>query len=145
MKLELIYRKYRTEDERIEAVYSATHPAYCPNCGRKILRRRPKPGTPKEKAHSHQYVCSNRDYYASALENTIFFHSRHPLSTNFELIKMIHHNPKMDARLIASTLGISLPWVKRRRPIIRRWLYTLENEDKDRQGRPEIQPVDKES
>lgn len=143
MDLELIYRHYRTERERVLAVYTAVNPAVCPRCGTSRPPRLEKNKNGKANFRSRIIRCRDCAYSRSALKGTLFYHSESSLGDWFELIKLLDKRPNLGGTAAAGILGVHRDWVRSVKPRIMDWLYTQEHEDKNRSGRQEVQPLDK--
>lgn len=128
MDLELVYRKYRSERERLLALHQVSPRQVCPKCGSDQLRLF------TEKSHPTRVTCKECSDCWSVLAYTFFERSQHSLGEWFELIKFYHRNPKAGRQKASKTLGVAPGWADFVKPKIMAWLYTVENElgkDKD--------------
>lgn len=125
MDLELVYRPYKSEVERVTAIHDYLGlPNVCPKCGSKSW-----------KAAKHRlpsYYCAKCTYTSTTLRGTMFYHSKYSLGAWYELIKLMRADPKLGPTKLARTLGVGVPFVEEARKRIKAWLYTLEDEQEEK-------------
>lgn len=120
MDLELVYRSYRTERERIHAWWLKQGITVCPRCGGG--RFKPKKTKPRK------YFCQDCLKEFNALKGSIYVGSRYPLATWYTLIKLIQAEPGLDSMAMGRRIGVSGDSIRLLRKKI---LYAIENEDKN--------------
>lgn len=130
MDLELVYRKYRTEKERLLALAAVTVPKVCPRC--ESPRFRPNFSRRKGKQNRRAFTCVDCRKELSITKGTIFNWSQYPLGTWYEVIKLVNEKPELYDRPLAVSkiLGLNYEFTTRAIQKIRKWLYTQEHEDK---------------
>lgn len=105
--LDLVYRIYRTEEERVWALWEAVGRPPCKHCGSlklKLYRHRP-----------HQVYCLKCAHTFSPLDSTIFRYTNYSLGAWYEVIKLLAINPRFSSGHIAQTVGVGEGAVKKKR------------------------------
>lgn len=121
MDLELVYRSYRNEKERIDALLKKQGVTCCPYCGGRFQKKRSRRS--KEPIRMYKCVDCRRQYTPTT--HTIIGRSHHTIGIWYEIIKLCLVDPHMSAPNMANILGVNKEFVIVSRRKIRVWLYSI--------------------